>query len=49
MIDAACQGFDRAVEGSSAFVMDALALDSIFLVGDTDCCLGAIWLLRDSA
>jgi hypothetical protein len=36
VVDPTGQGFDGAIDGASAFLMDALAFDSIFLVWDSD-------------
>ena len=33
-VHTACQGLDRTVDGASAIIVDALALDAIFLVRD---------------
>ena len=41
VVDSPGKGFDRAVDGSSAVIMDALPFDSILLVGDGEgglCC-----------
>ena len=36
VVDPACKGFDRAVGGACAFLMDTLAFDTIFLVGHSN-------------
>ena len=38
VVDPSGQRFDGAVGGSSAFLMNALAFDSVFLVGHTNGC-----------
>jgi hypothetical protein len=37
----ACEGVNGTIHGASAFLVDALTFDSIFLVGHSDGCFGS--------